>query len=102
MPKSFGVACTIPTSKPLDLWEEVKRRIRTQLLPNKQALMNKISEIWTNFPQNFVQKSIASIPRRRPKCYRNLNECHIKLTSLENCTVLSAFFTRKLFFGIKL
>lgn len=54
-----------PDLNPIEnLWEEVERGIRTQLFPNKQSLVNKINEVWTNLPENTFQKLIDSMPRR--------------------------------------
>lgn len=54
-----------PDLNPIEnLWEEVERRIRTQMFPNIQSLLNKINQVWINLPENTVQNLIASMPRR--------------------------------------
>ena len=41
-----------PDLNPIEnLWEEVERRIRTQMFPNKQSLIDKINEVCTNLPK---------------------------------------------------
>lgn len=61
-----------PDLNPIEnLWEEVERRIRTQMFPNKQSLIDKINEVWTNLPENVIQKLIASMPRRCQQVINN-------------------------------
>lgn len=61
-----------PDLNPIEnLWEEVERRIRTELFPNKQALMNKISEVWRNLPLSVLENLINSMPRRCGKVIAN-------------------------------
>ena len=55
-------AAQSPDLNPIEnLYAEVDRGIRTQMFPNKQSLLNKIIEVWT---ENTVQNLIASMPRR--------------------------------------
>lgn len=61
-----------PDLNPIEnLWEEVERRIRTQMFPNKQSLIDKISEVWTNLPENVIKKLIESMPRRCQQVIHN-------------------------------
>ncbi|EFA10023.1 Transposable element Tcb2 transposase-like Protein [Tribolium castaneum] len=54
-----------------NLWEEVERRIRIQKFPNKQSLIDKIKEVWSNLDENVIQKLISSMPRRCQKIILN-------------------------------
>lgn len=57
-----------PDLNPIEnLWEEVERRIRITRFPNKQPLIDKIMEVWTNTPIITIQNLISSMPRRCQK-----------------------------------
>ncbi|EFA13389.1 Transposable element Tc1 transposase-like Protein [Tribolium castaneum] len=61
-----------PDLNPIEnLWEEVERRIRIQRFPNKQSLIDKIKEVWSNLDENVIQKLISSMPRRCQKIILN-------------------------------
>lgn len=61
-----------PDLNPIEnLWEEVERRIRTQTFRNKQALQDKIIEVWQSIPQNVIHKLISSMTRRCAKVIAN-------------------------------
>lgn len=61
-----------PDLNPIEnLWEEVERRIRTEIFRNKQALVDKINEVWRNIPDDVIRKLISSMPRRCAKVIAN-------------------------------
>ncbi|EFA06521.1 Transposable element Tc1 transposase-like Protein [Tribolium castaneum] len=61
-----------PDLNPIEnLWEEVERRIRIQRFPNKQSLIDKIKEVWSNLNENVIQKLLSSMPRRCQKIILN-------------------------------
>lgn len=61
-----------PDLNPIEnLWEEVERGIPTTNFPNKQSLIDKINEVWTNLPIITTQNLISSMPRRCQKVISN-------------------------------